>query len=110
MSDVLAPSAGTDVHRARVVLPVVDADGFPAPALVDGAVAVHAGRIRAVGRLDDVVGAARDRGDRVAVHEWDGVLIPGLVNAHTHLQYSGYRAMAASGLAHVRCRRCARRH
>ena len=98
MSDVLALPARTDVHRASVVLPVLDADGAPAPGVLDGAVAVRAGRILAVGPLDDVVAAARDRGDDVAVHEWDGVLIPGLVNAHTHLQYCDYRAMAATGL------------
>jgi len=74
------------VHRARAVL------SPGAPPLVDGAVAVRDGRIAAVGRFDDVISEFPD----AAVHEEDGALTPGLVNAHTHLQYTD---MAAVGRA-----------
>lgn len=76
------------VHRAPVVLSPGSAP------LVDGAVAVADGRIRAVGPTDEVFAALG--GADAEVHEWDGALTPGLVNAHTHLQYSD---MAAVGQA-----------
>lgn len=75
------------VHRAPVVLSPGSAP------LADGAVAVADGRIVAVGPVDAVV---TDAGPDTDLREWDGVLAPGLVNAHTHLQYSD---MAAVGLA-----------
>ena len=65
------------VHRAPVVVPV------SAPVIRDGGVAVDDdGRIAAVGPIADL-----PVGDLV---EHDGVLTPGLVNAHTHLCYSAY--------------------
>lgn len=76
------------VHRAPVVLSPGSAP------LADGAVAVADGRIRAVGPTDEVVAALG--GADAEVREWDGALTPGLVNAHTHLQYSD---MAAVGQA-----------
>ncbi|MCT2085391.1 amidohydrolase family protein [Microbacterium enclense] len=75
------------IHRAPVVL------SPGSVALTDGAVAVAGDRILAVGPADEVLAAA---GPDAEVHEWDGALTPGLVNAHTHLQYSD---MAAVGLA-----------
>jgi aminodeoxyfutalosine deaminase len=68
------------LHRARTVFPV------SAPPIADGAVAVQDGRIVAVGTHDDLTVALAD----AVTHrcEWDGVLSPGLVNAHTHLQYT----------------------
>ena len=64
------------IHRAPVVVPV------SAPPIRDGAVAVEDGRIVAVGPIGDMPDAP--------VREHDGVLTPGLVNAHTHLCYSAY--------------------
>lgn len=76
------------VHRAPVLL------SPDRPPLTDGAVAVEGERILAVGLADDVLA---DLGDRaLELHEHDGALTPGLVNAHTHLQYSD---MAAVGRA-----------
>jgi cytosine/adenosine deaminase-related metal-dependent hydrolase len=75
------------VHRARFVL------SPGAAAVTDGAVAVGGGRILSVGSADEVLASV---GPGAVVHEWDGALTPGLVNAHTHLQYSD---MAAVGLA-----------
>lgn len=68
------------IFRARFVVPV---DG---PPIENGAIAVEAGRITAVGRMSDVqkVTASghevRDFGD--------AVILPGFVNAHTHLELS----------------------
>ncbi len=67
------------VYAAKHVLPVAST---PIP---NGAVLVHEGRIMAVGRRRDVVKAhpgveVRDLGDTV--------IIPGLVNAHTHVELS----------------------
>lgn len=76
------------VHRAPVVL------SPGAAPLADGAVAVSGERILAVGPADRVLGALE--AVEVELNEWDGALTPGLVNAHTHLQYSD---MAAVGLA-----------
>lgn len=68
------------LHRARAVLTV------GGPAIVDGAVAVDGGRILAVGSHDAVAARLADRPFRR--REWNGTLTPGLVNAHTHLQYT----------------------
>jgi cytosine/adenosine deaminase-related metal-dependent hydrolase len=74
------------VHRAPAVVPIV---GPPIP---DGALAVAGDTIVAVGRREDVLRAhprARER-------EWAGVITAGLVNAHTHLQYSSFGAVGAA--------------
>ncbi len=71
------------VYVARYVLPVAS------PPIASGAVAVHGGRIAAVGRRKNVqkaVGAAVEVSDL-----GDVVLFPGLVNAHTHLELSWMR-------------------
>lgn len=74
------------LHRAPVVLPVA---GEP---IRDGAVLVEGDRIAAVGHRDEIdAGPAR-------VRDWRGVLTPGLVNAHTHLQYTDFADLATSGL------------
>jgi cytosine/adenosine deaminase-related metal-dependent hydrolase len=66
--------------RARIVVPIA------APPLEDGAVRVCGDRITAVGRWDDLRrgfgGTVRDLGDVI--------LLPGLVNAHCHLDYTGF--------------------
>jgi cytosine/adenosine deaminase-related metal-dependent hydrolase len=60
--------------RARWVLPI---DG---PPIAGGYVDIAAGRISAVGAADPNPGPVQDLGDVV--------LLPGLVNAHTHLEFS----------------------
>lgn len=67
------------VYAAKHLLPVAS------PPIQSGAVVVHEGRIAAVGRRKDVVRAhagveVRDLGE--------AVIVPGLVNAHTHLELS----------------------
>ena len=73
------------ILRARIVLPI---EGAP---IGDGAVAIAGNTISAVGRYADVracsAGEVIDLGERV--------LMPGLVNAHCHLDYSMLRRAMA---------------
>ncbi|HVM48194.1 MAG TPA: amidohydrolase family protein [Candidatus Acidoferrum sp.] len=74
-----APLARQTLLRARLVLPVSQ------PLISDGAVLIHRNRIRAVGRWRDLApkagtAASRDLGEVI--------LMPGLVNAHCHLDYT----------------------
>jgi cytosine/adenosine deaminase-related metal-dependent hydrolase len=66
------------ILRARVVLPI------SAPPISDGAVRVSGSRIVAVGRWRDL--AAGNDTRRMDLGEM--VLLPGLVNAHCHLDYT----------------------
>jgi len=86
---------GTTIHRADWVLPVADEYGRPAEPIREGAVAVEGELITAVGPASAVL-AAHD--SDTPVREWSGVLMPGLVNAHTHLQYTSYGDLAGQGL------------
>lgn len=67
------------ILRARLVLPM------DSPAIEDGAIVTQANRIVAVGRWADVQrhasGHVKDLGEVV--------LMPGLINAHCHLDYTG---------------------
>ena len=77
-----------EVHAASVVMPIVTVP------IRGGAVAIADGRILAIGaraEIEDLYGAATYR------HE--GVLTPGLVNAHTHLQLTAYADMARLGVS-----------
>ncbi len=76
------------LHVAPVV---VTNDG---PPLRPGAVAVQDGAVVAVGEPGEV--AAEVPGART--RDWDGILTPGLVNAHTHLQYTAFADLATLGL------------
>ncbi|UCR90512.1 amidohydrolase family protein [Mycetocola spongiae] len=76
------------VYSADLVLPIT------APRIHDGAVAVLGDRILHVGEREWVVGALRERGVEFRERHWPGILSPGLVNAHTHLQYSGMGEVA----------------
>src|SRR5262245_34862711 len=64
--------------RARVVLPITR------PPIDDGAVWISGNRIRAVGRWGNVAAPAGE-----PVHDLgDALRVPGLVNAHCHLDYT----------------------
>ncbi|MGH3328858.1 MAG: amidohydrolase family protein [Streptomycetales bacterium] len=76
------------VYAAPLVLPICAAP------IRDGAVAAVGGRVSAVGPRAEVL---RDH-PGAALTTWPGVLTPGLVNAHAHLQYSDFAALATSGL------------
>jgi 5-methylthioadenosine/S-adenosylhomocysteine deaminase len=73
----------TRVLSADWVLPV------EAPPIPDGAVAIEDGRIVAVGRSDEL---GSDE------HHADAAILPGFVNAHTHLEYAVYAGFG-DGLA-----------
>lgn len=77
------------VLAARQLLPVTS------PAVADGAVAIDGGRIVAVGEFDVVVEAAGSGAE--VRHLGDVVLLPGLVNAHTHSELSWMRDPPLTG-------------
>jgi cytosine/adenosine deaminase-related metal-dependent hydrolase len=64
--------------RARAVLPV------SRPPIPDGAVLIAGNRIAGVGRWREL----RSAGRRVVVDLGDALLMPGLINAHCHLDYT----------------------
>ncbi len=64
--------------RARIVLPV------SRPPIEDGAVCISGNRIQAVGRWKDL--SAEYRGETFDLGEM--ILLPGLINAHCHLDYT----------------------
>jgi cytosine/adenosine deaminase-related metal-dependent hydrolase len=78
-TDIMQPAA--TLYRARTVVPV------SSPPVEDGAVIVAQGRIVEIGPgralLRGWVGPVEDLGERI--------LLPGLVNAHCHLDYSMFR-------------------
>jgi cytosine/adenosine deaminase-related metal-dependent hydrolase len=75
----------TQLHVAPVVLPIAG------PPIRDGAVAVEGDRVAWVGRRPEWT-------DPADVIQWPGVLLPGLVNAHCHLQYTSYADKCQPGV------------
>ena len=71
------------VLRARIVVPVTQ------PAIENGAVVINGGRIAAVSRWRDL--SVNDRSRVTDLGET--VLLPGLVNAHCHLDYTNMAGM-----------------
>ena len=65
------------IQSATVVFPIT------APPIRDGAIAVQDGHIVAVGTRTELTSRLPDAGQT----HWEGVLLPGLINAHTHLNY-----------------------
>lgn len=78
--------------RADFVVPVA---GRP---IADGAVWAERGRIRAVGPAAEVVPAAREGGSHPVEDLGRCVLIPGLVDAHAHLDLTALRGVLPAGL------------
>ena len=70
------------VYSAGLVIPIT------APSILNGAVAVCGQRILHVGERDWVLQALENAHTPYTEVNWPGVLLPGLVNAHTHLQYT----------------------
>jgi cytosine/adenosine deaminase-related metal-dependent hydrolase len=68
------------------------------PVIHDGAVAFDGGRVVAVGRSPDVIQAHPD----AQVEDLgDSIVLPGLVNAHVHLELSDCRSEATAGCSFV---------
>ena len=84
------------VYSAKIVLPVT------APVIPDGAVAVYLNRVVHVGTRSWVLNTLHEgplQAKRIVERHWDGVLLPGLVNAHTHLQYTGIASVCEGNYA-----------
>ncbi|MCD4557896.1 amidohydrolase family protein [Schaalia sp. lx-100] len=81
--------ANVHLWSADLVVPIT------APSVLGGAVAVLNGRIEHIGSRDWVITTLRERGMTYTETHVPGVLLPGFVNAHTHLQYTN---MAEVGL------------
>lgn len=77
----------TTLHSAPIVLPVTDEP------IVDGAVLVDGDRVAAVGPRAQLLAAHPGVRERA----WAGVLTPGLVNAHAHLQYTDFEELNSLG-------------
>lgn len=75
----------TTIHLAPTVVPVTS------PPIPNGGVVLRDGRIIEVDEGSRLVGSHPD----AEVTEWDGVMVPGLVNAHTHLQYTTFSAVGS---------------
>ncbi|MGF1667118.1 MAG: amidohydrolase family protein [Acidimicrobiia bacterium] len=73
------------IEAADVVVPITG------PPITQGGVLVDGDLIADVGPLDQVMARHPD----VAVRHWPGVMTPGLVNAHTHLQYTTFDRVGA---------------
>ncbi|MFC4586815.1 amidohydrolase family protein [Sphaerisporangium corydalis] len=69
---------GAVIHSAPLIVPV------SRPPIPDGAMAVRHGVVLDVGPRREVL-AAHPGGEEM---RWPGVMVAGLVNAHTHLQYT----------------------
>lgn len=71
------------VYSADLVVPMT------APPIPRGAVAVEDGRILHVGERRWVLDALEQQDVPFLEQHWSGALLPGLINAHSHLQYTG---------------------
>lgn len=77
------------IHSARWVIPVT------AAVIEDGAVAIDAGRIRAVGKRADLMA---DFSPAVRIDHGEAALLPGLINVHTHLELTALRGQVEDPL------------
>lgn len=77
------------ILRARLVVTMAG------PPIEDGAVVVDKGRIVAVGRYGAISAMSEARRRLEVVDLGEQVLLPGLINAHCHLDYTGMRGAIA---------------
>ena len=93
MPSPVPPSPAVSLYLAPWVVPV------SSPVIADGAVVIANGRILAVG------GSATMRAQfaEARIERCQGVLLPGLVNAHIHLELSAYSHIPAPALDETFC-------
>ncbi len=75
------------MHSADLLLPITS------PPICDGALASRDGHVVAVGNRTGLRSTFPGAGHT----HWDGVLLPGLINAHTHLNYCHAAHLYANG-------------
>lgn len=88
-----ADSASSVIYRAPWLVPVTS------PVIADGAVVVQGKRIRAVGSWRDIC----SNYSGLPTHNCPGVLLPGLVNGHTHLELSVFGTVAPGSESSTMC-------
>ncbi|MDO4913554.1 MAG: amidohydrolase family protein [Bifidobacteriaceae bacterium] len=79
------PLENVTVYTAPLIIPITG------PIIINGAIAVSRGKIVHVGTRAWVLDALKlDMAENATVNElyWKGIITPGLINAHTHLQYT----------------------
>lgn len=79
------------LYSAPMVIPITG------PVIIDGAVAVSRGRVVHVGTRRWVLEALQQDmapHGHITERHWDGLITPGLINAHTHLQYTSMSKVA----------------
>ena len=82
--------ANAQIHRARIVVPVC------APPMEDGAVLVEGGLVRAVGKFRQL---KRSLSKKVSLKDHgESIIMPPLVNCHTHLGLSWLKGRIQKGL------------
>lgn len=87
------------LYTAPLVIPVTG------PLLIDGAIAVSDSRVIHVGTRQWVLSVLHEQlpsSAHVEERRWKGVITPGLVNAHTHLQYTNMREVGEGHYANFR--------
>ncbi|OZG61148.1 cytosine deaminase [Bifidobacterium myosotis] len=80
-----APLDSVTLYSAPLIIPVTG------PVIMDGAVAVAGSRVVHVGTrrwVLDTLKQDMSAHGHIEEHHWHGIITPGLVNAHTHLQYT----------------------
>lgn len=80
-----APLQEVTLYSAPLIIPITG------PVLLDGAVAVSGSRVVHAGTRRWVLDTLKQdmaQGGHIEEHHWHGVITPGLINAHTHLQYT----------------------
>ena len=77
--------SGCYLHKATYVIPVSDEHNLPT-VIIDGAVLTENGRIVEVGSYDELCGH-----DALEVDHGTAVLMPALVNCHSHLDLDSPR-------------------
>lgn len=84
----------TTLYRARHVLPMVGASGLARPPLENGGIAVRGSEIVAVEPWADLL---REHPGAVREDLGEVILMPGLINAHCHLDYGMMRGALFGG-------------